>query len=417
MGMRAYLAFAILALATAKDRLLVILDSWAVKETHTQMFGHLAWNFDVTYTMLDDQVSLVEYGELEFEHVLLVAPSVSGTKSTTFQEKELTAFFDKGGNIVVFGDQLTKKYTRNLLVQFGVEALPQDNVLSDSEPLPQAYTLDSSVRQSVVASRSVFAPARRSVSDVRDPVVFRGLGLTLDKKNEHVFPILKASVTTRASDEGVSQKGSKITLVAGYQSLYNSRFGVSGSLDMCSDRFMAYSLQDGASANKQFCSDFLNWTFQKRGVLRASNIDHGLVDPEVIARTGNKHDYKEGDEVRFSVDVEELRDGEWHSYEGDDLFLEYVRMDPYYRLKMTKDAYTATYSASFRTPDQNGVFKYRIKHDVPGFTRLHIEEVAANRIFKHDEHGRFFLGLPQYTSVWALAAGTLLFSLVFAFTE
>jgi hypothetical protein len=35
--------------------------------------------------------------------------------SGKFSEKELTAFFDKGGNIAVFGDRLTKKYTRSLL--------------------------------------------------------------------------------------------------------------------------------------------------------------------------------------------------------------------------------------------------------------------------------------------------------------
>ena len=77
----------------------------------------------------------------------------------------------------------------------------------------------------------------------------------------------------------------------------------------------------------------------------------------------------------------------------------------------------STYFAKFRTPDQNGVFKFRIDYTRAGYSRIFIEEVAPNRIWRHDEHERVFLAYAQYTSVWVTFIGTLIFSAYFLFTK
>lgn len=63
--------------------------------------------------------------------------------------------------------------------------------------------------------------------------------------------------------------GEQLTLVAGYQTRYNSRATLAGSMDMCSDAVMAESPD-----NLQFCKQLINWAFQETGVLRASNLRH-----------------------------------------------------------------------------------------------------------------------------------------------
>ena len=104
------------------------------------------------------------------------------------------------------------------------------------------------------------------------------------------------------------------------------------------------------------------------------------------------HDYKEGDPIHFQIDIEELKDGKWVPYVADDIQVEFVRIDPYWRLNMERvNENGSTYFAKFRTPDQNGVFKFRIDYMRAGLSKIFLEEVAPNRIWKHDEHERVFL--------------------------
>ena len=60
------------------------------------------------------------------------------------------------------------------------------------------------------------------------------------------------------ADEGrISDvSGEQLILVAGYQTRYNNRATVAGSLDMCSDKVMAESEE-----NRQFCRQLINWVF------------------------------------------------------------------------------------------------------------------------------------------------------------
>lgn len=96
-----------------------------------------------------------------------------------------------------------------------------------------------------------------------------------------MFPILRAESTTmsvtnlESKDDVVIDKislvsGEQLTLVAGYQSRYNNRATLSGSINMCSDDFIQLS----NSANKKFCEELINWNFKQSGILRATNMRH-----------------------------------------------------------------------------------------------------------------------------------------------
>jgi len=106
-----------------------------------------------------------------------------------------------------------------------------------------------------------------------------------------------------------------------------------------------------------------------------------LNDPNLILRGQGAQDYKEGDDVYFSVDFEELKNGEWVPYVATDIQLEFVRLDPYWRINLQSKLGSKTYSGTLRTPDQNGVFKFRLDYTRYGYSRIFIEEVAPNRIW------------------------------------
>ena len=60
--------------------------------------------------------------------------------------------------------------------------------------------------------------------------------------------------------------------------------------------------------------------------------------------------------------------GEWIPYESEDIQLEFVRLDPYWRVKLNHAKGSKTYSANFRTPDQNGVNKFKIDYSRYGLS-------------------------------------------------
>lgn len=161
--------------------------------------------------------------------------------------------------------------------------------MSDGQSTPSDYdSISSSVRDDVIISQNVWSPISKTVTSITKPVVFNGVGFDIDENNEYVFPILKASALTHNSDEWIKATGEEINLVGGYQSRLNSWFVFSGSLEMCSDSFISLSIpknkQYEDSANFNLCMDIINWVFQKKSVIRATNIQHHLNDPKLIQR-------------------------------------------------------------------------------------------------------------------------------------
>ena len=84
--------------------------------------------------------------------------------------------------------------------------------------------------------------AKGIFSEPQHPIVYQGLGLTLDSSNSMVFPILRAEPTTFSysseKDEVSTVSGEQLTLVAGYQTRINSRVTVTGSMSVCSNTNM-----------------------------------------------------------------------------------------------------------------------------------------------------------------------------------
>ena len=82
----------------------------------------------------------------------------------------------------------------------------------------------------------------------------------MDPANQFVFPILRAESTTVSvfdSEDKISDvSGEQLTLVAGFQTRYNSRASIAGSMQMCSDAVVAEN-----EANLQFCKQLASWVF------------------------------------------------------------------------------------------------------------------------------------------------------------
>ncbi len=115
-------------------------------------------------------------------------------------------------------------------------------------------------------------------------VLFEGIGQEIDSSNNYVFPILKADENSFSMSPKTNQyfnNGEKIKYVSGYQGRNNRRVVISGSINLCSNKFYYLSTVDNNgpvnSPNAVFCQDIMNWNFQRSGVLKYENIRHQSV--------------------------------------------------------------------------------------------------------------------------------------------
>lgn len=66
--------------------------------------------------------------------------------------------------------------------------------------------------------------------------------------------------------------------------------------------------------------------FQERGVLRVKSVHHHKVGESKPPR-----EYTILEEVDYTIEIEELKDGKWVPFQGKDVQLEFVRIDPFVR--------------------------------------------------------------------------------------
>lgn len=146
------------------------------------------------------------------------------------------------------------------------------------------------------------------------------------------------------------------------------------------------------------------------GVLKTSVPKHY---PLEVDRTGDN--YCVNDNLRFEIDIHEIRDNEKIPYIADDIQLEYIMLDPYIRQNL-KHNYNGTYYLEFKAPDIYGIFKFVIQYRKKGYSFLNINEMAPIRPYRHNEFERYLLAAyPYYISVGSMMIGFFALGFVFLY--
>lgn len=351
---------------------------------------------------------------------MLLTPSVSNFKSGEVNQEILLKFFDSGRSIYIALDENTKSFGRDFVKEFGAELFPLKATLTGGEKGQRS--IKNTTDHSVVWTKSVNKDIENNIAKLETPIAYRGTAFKLDSDNDYVFPILSGdkSVKVESSKDDAkvkkikNMKGKHMTLVAGYQSRYNQRVVMTGSVDMCTDDFIS----DKKSSNFDFCLNILKWNFQQKSVLRLDNFDHSLVDTSLIESGRQKRqEYKLKDEIQVSFDILEKVDGEWVPFKNSDVKLQFIMLNPYVTKKMKFDD-QGKYTTKFHVPDHNGVYKFKIDFNKHGYSRVFLEKIAPVRVFNHDEFPKYVpSSYPYYGVVLAVIAAFVLFTISFATTE
>ncbi|XP_077586096.1 dolichyl-diphosphooligosaccharide--protein glycosyltransferase 48 kDa subunit [Stigmatopora nigra] len=405
--------------ASADGKTLVLLDNLNIKETHSIFFRSLAdRGFDLTFKTADDpSLSLIKYGQLPYEHLVIFSPSVEDFGGSINVET-ITSFIDGGGNVLVAGSSDIGDPIRELGSECGIEFDEEKTAVIDHHNFDKS---DRGEHTLIVADPENLLKAPTIVGKTNKPVLFKGVGMVADPDNPLVLDILTGSSTAYSffPDKPISQYphavGKNTLLIAGLQARNNARVIFSGSLDFFSDAFFNSDVQKATpgsqlyeqTGNWELAEALSRWVFKEAGVLRVGNVRHHTV--------GEKNPpaaYTITDLVEYSIVIEMLTDGKWVPFDGDDIQLEFVRIDPFVRTYLKKD--DDTYSVQFTLPDVYGVFQFKVDYNRLGYTHLYSSTQVSVRPLQHTQYERFIpSAFPYYASVFSMMSGLFIFSFVF----
>ena len=241
----------------------------------------------------DPNINLTYFDQYIYSNIIFLAPTYNEeiTVKSEYGLKidNLLKFFDAGHDIMILGSSQAAGYIRKLVNEFGVDYDDYDTVVKDSvylynykESLNKDL-LDLKDNEIVVTKNAINIPVVSKLP--KGFILYEGIGMDIDLHNQYVFPILKAdenAYSFKTETGEIFSNGEKIKLVTGYQARNNRRVVITGSINLCSDRFYILSSADGTnpstSPNSVFCQDMLNWNFQRSGVIKYENIRHQRVN-------------------------------------------------------------------------------------------------------------------------------------------
>lgn len=418
LGTGLLLLLAAAAAVSAGGRTLVLVDNWAIRETHSIFFKSLRdRGFDLTFKLADDSsLALVKYGEFLYDQLVLFAPSVEEFGGS-IDVPAITSFIDGGGNVLVAGSSNIGETIRELASECGVEFDDTKTAVIDH----LNYDVADQGKHTLIvtdAGNLIDAPMIVGSKDM-NPLLFRGVGMVADPENPLVLNVLHASSTAYSfiTDEKISEYphavGKNTLLIAALQARNNARVMFFGSLDFFSDEFFTSGVQKArgqkydVSGNQELADRLTQWVFKERGVLRAGRVNH-----HKVGDAQPPHAYTITDEVNYSVQIDELKNGKWVPYEAKDVQLEFVRIDPFVRTVLKgKDG---KFSTKFKLPDVYGVFQFRVDYNRIGYTHLFSTTQVSVRPLEHTQYERFITSAyPYYISSFSMMFGVFIFSLVF----
>lgn len=270
--------------------------------------------------------------------------------------------------------------------------------------------------RNLIRSPIIVGPLRE-----REPLLYRGTGLLVDRENPLVLALLTAdsSAYSYVPDAPIKEYphavGKGTLLIAALQARNNARVVFSGSLHFFSDEAYTARVQsvgagqkELAAGNREVAGSITSWVFGEKGVLRVTRVSHHK-DGERNAPAA----YTITDPCVYSIHIEELRGGVWAPYSADDLQLEFVRIDPFVRLPL-KALGNGVYESRFTIPDVYGVFQFKVNYDRVGLTHVQHTTQVSVRPLMHTQYERFIASAyPYYVSSFSMMLGVFVFAFVF----
>ncbi|KAI1852045.1 hypothetical protein JX265_008150 [Neoarthrinium moseri] len=451
--MRSLISFVLLLLAAVAsaisvtgERLLVVLDDVAEKAAYSKFFGDLdGRGYKITYeTPKSESLSLFKLGEREYDHIVFLPTKAKGL-GPSLTPAILLQFINAEGNILVALSSKNPAPTSivSTLLELDVHLPPDRSGLVVDH---FNYDVSSAAEKHDVVLLPAPGALRSDVKDFFSPdapngelLAFpSGLGQTLGS-GALLTPILRAPNTAYSYDpkeqaesvDDLFASGKQLSLVTSVQARNSARLTVVGSADMLSDKWFDAKVKKSgdkssvATLNREFAKRVSAWTFHEIGVLRVNWIEHHL-NEEGQSNQSNPKIYRIKNDVTYSISLSEYAWDSWTAFTvpaNDVLQLEFSMLSPFHRLPLKpvlSSPDSTTFSASFKLPDQHGIFNFKINHKRPFYTNVEEKNTVSVRHFAHDEWPRSWVisgAWPWITGIGATVVGWLAFVAIWLYSK
>ncbi|XP_075110798.1 dolichyl-diphosphooligosaccharide--protein glycosyltransferase 48 kDa subunit isoform X1 [Nicotiana tabacum] len=404
-------------------RVLVLLDDFAIKSSHSLYFNSLqSRGFDLDFKLADDpKIALQRYGQYLYDALILFSPSTDRFGGSV-DAADILDFVDSGHDLIIAADASVSDLIREIAIDCGVDfdedpdAVVIDHTsyaVSDTEGDHTLIAGDDFIQSEVILGSE----------KIKAPVLSKGIGHSVNPANSLVLKVLSASPSAYSANPKSKLStppmltGSAIGLVSVVQARNNARIMISGSLSMFSNRFFSSGVQKAGgsnnyekSGNEQFLTQISTWVFHERGHLKAVNVRHHRV-----VETDEPSIYRINDELEYSVEIYEWSGKSWEPYVADDVQVQFYMMSPYILKTMSTDK-KGVYYTTFKVPDVYGVFQFKVEYNRLGYTSLSLSKQIPVRPFRHNEYERFITAaFPYYGASFSMMAGFFIFSLVYLY--
>jgi oligosaccharyltransferase complex subunit beta len=388
-----------------EKNILVILDNEEIKNSHSQFFQQLSKRHTLQFqTTKAFRAHPLQFGEYIFDDMIIMAPKTDNIPE--FPWRVLLDFVDTKHNVILVSGSSLSFPQRELASQNGVKFDDDDSKVFD-------YFNTYNNTENGITKTSECHPKVAKCSK-KNPILFRGLAMSLEDNNELLFPILTGSKTSFSySSEAIKDiphvMGKKTVLVGGLQARNSARITFIGSLDMLSNEFY----NQNGTGNKEFVENLLNWSLGEKGILRHRKVFHNKVGfPDVQPGL-----YTICEDMEYHVTIEEFVKDLWVPYEANDIQLELVMLDPYIRLKLNHTG-GGRYYCQMKVPDTYGVFKFKMDYKREGYSHLIYEDEIVIRPLRINQFERFIEGAyPYYATVLTAMVAFFIFGFAFIYTR
>ncbi|CAN6448027.1 unnamed protein product [Victoria cruziana] len=406
-------------------RVLVLVDDFAIRSSHSLFFNSLSSRgFNLEFRLADDpKLALQRYGQYLYDDLILFSPSAQRLGGS-LDVAAVLDFVDSGHDLIVAADVEASDLIRDIATECG----------ADFDEDPSAVVIDhtgyavaeTQGDHTLIASDD-FIQSKVILGDkgIEAPVLFRGVGHSLNAANSHILKVLSASPSAYSANPNTklssppTLSGTAISLISVVQARNNARILISGSLDLFSNSLFragvqkpGSSIKHESSGNQHFVTEISKWVFHERGHLKAVNVRHNKV--------GEKDEpsmYRISDDLEYSVEISEWTGQSWIPYVADDVQVQFYMMSPYV-LKTLSNNKKGLYYTSFRVPDVYGVFQFKIEYQRLGYTSLSLSKQIPVRPFRHNEYERFIpAAFPYYGASFSTMAAFFIFSVVYLYNK
>ncbi|KAK7257924.1 hypothetical protein RIF29_32254 [Crotalaria pallida] len=406
-------------------RVLVLLDDFALKSSHSLFFNSLlSRGFDLDFKLADDpKISLQRYGHYLYDALILFCPSVERF-GVSIDAAAILNFVDSGHDLIVAADSNASDLIREIATESGVD-FDEDPAALVIDHSGYAFSATEGDHTLIASDNFIKSDAILGSKNIEAPVLFQGIGHSLNPSNSLVLKVLSASPSAYSANpkskltSPPSLTGSTISLVSVIQARNNARILISGSLSMFSNRFFRSGVQKAGSptkhdrsGNEQFLTEISKWVFHERGHLKAVSVQH-----HKIGEADEPAMYRVNDDLEYSVEIYEWSGTTWEPYVADDVQVQFYMMSPYVLKTLSTDN-KGRYFTSFKVPDVYGVFQFKVEYQKLGYTSLSLSKQIPVRPFRHNEYERFIpAAYPYYGAAFSMMAGFFIFTAVHLYNK